>query len=366
MEFDIIEKSEKYKYAVGLSKDKKAKVFKSSNANYLFNLEDGQMLSWGERFEDDPQRFPCPSILDCEITTICKGVNGKVCPFCYKANTPNGKNMSFETFKHILDVYPKSLTQCAFGADASLTSNPDLWKMAEYCRQNNIIPNITAAQLDDETADKVAKYMGATAISVYEDKNAAYDSVKRLTDRGMTQVNIHLMISQETFERAKQVLSDVKTDPRLKKLNAVVMLSLKKKGRGVNFHPLTQEQFNELVSYARTNKIGLGFDSCSSLKAYRAFSDKPEVRDSIIPCEASIESSYINVDGYYYPCSFCEGEKSGDLDWTSGINANECRSTEEFLDKIWYNEKTLEFSKALLNTKCNNCEDCRHCPMFEV
>ena len=366
MEFNIIEKSEKYKYSVGLSNDKKAKIFKSPNANYLFNLEDGQMLSWGQRFEDDPQRFPAPNILDCEISTICHGVNGKVCPFCYKANTPNGRNMSFETFKHILDVYPKSLTQVAFGADATLTSNPDLWKMAEYCRQNNIVPNITAAQIDDETADKLVKYMGAVAISVYEDKDVAYDSIKRLTDRGMTQVNIHLMIAQETFERAKQVLSDVKTDPRLEKLNAVVMLSLKKKGRGIGFHPLTQEQFNELVKYARENKIGIGFDSCSSLKAYNAFKDNPNVQNMIIPCESSLESSYINVDGEYFPCSFTEGIKDENTDWEKGISVLECNSVEEFLDKIWHNKKTLKFSDMLLHTCDKNEFKCRSCPLYNV
>lgn len=41
------------------------------------------------------------------------------------------------------------------------------------------------------------------------------------------------------------------------------------------------------------------YDRC--LKAYRAFEDEPEVRGSIIPCEASTTSSYINVEGGVFP-----------------------------------------------------------------
>ena len=116
MRFTIIEEGKNYR--VGLSEDHKTKMFASPEANYLFNLENGQMMLWGKTPMDDPGAFPAPNILDLEETIICKGVNGKVCPFCYKSNLPTNKgSMSFETFKKIFDVLPKSITQIAFGAD---------------------------------------------------------------------------------------------------------------------------------------------------------------------------------------------------------------------------------------------------------
>ena len=169
------------------------KQMSSPLANYIFNKETGTMVTWGETKDTEPPRFPAPTILDIEITTICKGG----CKFCYKSNTAEGKNMSLGAFKHILDVFPNTLTQIAFGADADLTANPDLWKMMEYAREKGIVPNITAAWIDENTADKLARYCGAVALSRYEhSKDKCYDSVKMLTDRGMQQVNMHFMLAK--------------------------------------------------------------------------------------------------------------------------------------------------------------------------
>lgn len=361
-----IEKSERFNYEVFETQNGVWKLFRSPEANYNFNRVTGRMESWGRTEEEDPKEFPAPNILDLEVTTICTGIRGKVCPYCYKANTPNGVNMSFDTFKKIIDIYPKSLTQIAFGADATLKSNPAIWDMMKYAREKGIVPNVTAVDIDDETADKLAKYCGAVAVSYHEDIDVCADSIKKLTDRGMSQVNMHLVIYDENFDECMSVLKAVKEDPRLKKLNAVVMLSLKQKGRAVKgYTALSQEKFNKLCNYARENKIGIGFDSCSSLKAFRAFDES--VRSSIIPCEATRESSFISVgkteEGpMYYPCSFAEGEE----DWKKGLPVLECNSPEEFITKIWNHPKTLAFKDSLNKTACDNCENCRHCPMFNV
>ena len=354
----IIEASEKYGYVVSMDDAGKVKAFDSKDYHYRFQIADGVMLSWGKTVDDDPERCPVPNILDMEISTICN--HG--CPFCYKSNTRNGENMAFETFKRIFDVQSKGLTQIAFGSGYTGVENPEVFKMMDYAREHNVVPNITVGYVSDETADEFAKRVGAIAISVYEDKAKAYDSVKRMTDRGIDQTNIHFMICEETFDRCMEVLHDIKTDPRLEKLNAIVMLSLKTKGRGASggFHPLSQDKFNEICKFAMDNHIGLGFDSCSSLKAARALDGK--FKDSIIACEAAKESSYISAKGFYYPCSFQEGVG----DWMQGVDVLECNSTEEYLDKVWNCKKTLDFFKALENTRCDNCENCVHCPTFNV
>lgn len=337
--------------------NEKEHYFVSSDYNYKFNLKTGLFQRWGKTIDDDPKySIYGPEILDIEVTTQCK----KGCTFCYKANTSHGTNMSFETFKTILDKMPITLTQIAFGVDAYAESNPDLWKMMEYARSKDIIPNLTVANINQETAEKIASLAGACAVSRYENKDECYDSVKRLTDLGMKQVNIHMMISKETYNQAIDTIQDIRDDSRLKDLNAIVFLSLKKKGRGkIGFTSLTQNEFNILCDFARVCKINYGFDSCGSSKylKYIESSDmnnkeKENQRQCIEPCESSCFSAYINVDGEYSPCSFCDKEKN----WEKGLDVVNCKS---FIKDIWFNNKVVEFRDTLLS--CN-----RNCPIFDI
>ena len=81
------------------------------------------------------------------------------------------------------------------------------------------------------------------------------------------------------------------------------------------------------------------------------FLEKDQKQDLINlcePCESTLFSIYINVDGIVYPCSFCE-------DICEGIN---------FIDKdlsfydIWLeNENVVDFRKELLRNG-------RKCPKF--
>jgi hypothetical protein len=342
--------------------NKYRKSYRYPGYNYDFNKINGYFERWGFTYEDDPIYSECgPEILDIEITDICNGPGGVPCPFCYKANTPNGKNMSFDTFRTILDniSQTKTLTQCAFGVDAQAESNPDLWKMMEYCRnhpKNPIIPNITVADISNETADKLVKYCGACAVSAYQvDKNLCYNSVKKLTDRGMKQVNIHCMISKETLQFTYSVLNDIKHDKRLIGLNAIVFLSLKQKGRGINHNPLSKTDFQFLIDFCLENNISFGFDSCSAKKfenSIKGHEKEKEFLQLSEPCESGIFSFYINVDGKFFPCSFAEGER----DWKKGID---CTVNINFLEDIWYNKRVKNFRKKLL--KCN-----RHCPIYNI
>ena len=176
----------------------------------------------------------------------------------------------------------------------------------------------------------------------------------------MTQVNIHLMVSEETYDRCVETINDAVTDPRLEKLNAIVCLCLKQKGRGETFHTLSDEKFKNLIDLAVKNKVGLGFDSCGSLRALKALGKK--IQNCVLDCEASLQSSYINVDGFYFPCSFCEGEGS----WEEGLNVLDCKDSNEFSEKIWNHPRTDLFRKILMASAKNNEFKCRECPMFNV
>jgi hypothetical protein len=346
---------------------------------------------------------------------------------CYKGNTPKGENMTFETFKQVFHNLPRTLTQIAFGADASATANPDLPKMMEYCRTNSynrVVPNITVADISSETADWLSKLAGAVAVSRYANKDLCFDSVKLLTDRAMNRkiwvnptedkvpvfmhgvrgfvvslipvkdweeitagefasrenldagelrgltrhvfaVNIHQMLSQETFEQAMETIRDAKTDPRLANMNAIVFLSLKPKKRGEKFHKLTDDQFRQLVDAAFALGVEFGFDSCSANKFTRVIKGHENYESLVMmsePCESSCHSLYVNHKGQYFPCSFSECMDYGEAgDWSSGIDLTK---PIEFIPNLWNNNKTNQFRKALLGNRDEN--GLRSCPLYEI
>ena len=77
-----------------------AKICEGPDYNFSFMKSNGFFQRWGKTKKHDPQFSPIGcEILDIEVSTICDGG----CPWCYKGNTKNGKNMSLETFKLILD-----------------------------------------------------------------------------------------------------------------------------------------------------------------------------------------------------------------------------------------------------------------------
>lgn len=338
------------------------KIVMGEDYNYIFSKENGQFARWGKSFKEDPDFSPIGGeILDIEVTTICHGIRGHVCDFCYKSNTPNGKNMSFDTFKGIIDKMGKQLTQVAFGADSTATSNPDLFKMAAYCRELGVVPNITVAKVSDDIADKLVNVMGAVAVSCYNEKDDCYNSIKKLTDRGMSQINLHFMLCEETFGHCISVLQDIKVDERLTNLNAIVFLALKQKGRGVKYHTITQEHYNDIVQLCLKNDINFGMDSCSAVRFLDAIKNNPnyeQYKVVVEPCESTNFSQYIDVNGFFYPCSFCEKING----WEAGLDVTKC---ENFLTDVWYHDRVVSFRNKL-NNNCNNCHKARECPIYKV
>jgi hypothetical protein len=336
------------------------KYLMSENLNYVFNRQTGYSAVWGATKDEDPDFSPFgPFIADIEVTTICKGPGDKLCPFCYKANSPNGDYMSFDLFKKVFDKLPDTLQQVAYGADAQCESNPDIWKIMEYTRSKGVIPNITVADISDDTADKLVSVVGAVAVSRYADKNYCYNSIKKLVDRGLKQCNMHIMISIETLPQVWETLNDiVMGESRLEGLNAIVFLSLKKKGRGVGHNPITQEEFTRITNFCLENKISFGFDSCSApklLKAVEGHKDEEWFNVVAEPCESTRFSVYIDVNGDMFPCSFCEKIDG----WERGISVDKCQ---DFINDVWMDEKTVDF-----RDKCISCMNMKKaCQVYEV
>jgi len=337
------------------------KAFSSPDCNFLYNKDSGFMMTWGKTKEDDPSFAPFPFILDIEITTICNGPDNKLCGFCYKSNNSNGHNMTLDQFKNIIDKMPW-LTQCALGADAQGTTNPDMFEMMSYARSKGIIPNLTISDVSPEVASELAQVAGAVAVSVYKHAgfDVAFNSVNELAKAGQEQINLHYMISSRTIEDAYKVVDSIKTDPRLKHVNAIVFLGLKQKGRGVRHETVSREEYKNLVEYCIANKVPFGFDSCSApafIEAVKTHASADVFRTLAEDCESTLFSSYINERGDFYPCSFTEGESG----WEQGLSVLGCK---DFVSEIWNHPRTVEFRYNLIaNVDDNNC---RNCPVHVV
>lgn len=406
-----------------LLENENKKILKSENYNFVFDKNTGFFARWGKTQKDDPQYSPVgPEIADIEISSICSGVKGiGVCKFCYKGNTPTGENMSFETFKKLFKKLPKTICQVAFGT-GNIDSNPDMWKIFNYTRENGVIPNITVngEGITDEIADRLVGVMGAVAVSVY-DKEKSFDAIKKLNDAFLRKkilvkigtkykiliknydienvnnleeykestiedflnkeynteeekikfintynaINIHFMLSEETYDKAINLINDRMTDSRIKNLNAIVFLSLKPKGRAIsnNFTKLSQEKFKKLIKKADAAGISYGMDSCSAAKYIKTLDENinnDKIMEMIEPCESLRMSLYINVYGYMYPCSFMDGEvvENGG-DWTKGIDILHLQN---FLKDVWYNEKS-----KLFREKCISCiSNAVSCPVYKI
>lgn len=355
---------------VKVYENKEEKILRSENYNYNFNKVNGFFARWGKTQEDDPDYSPAgPEILDIEISTSvhdvakypknrliydggCKGN----CSFCYKSN---GKyptyNMSLSEFQNILDKMGNQLTQLAFGI-MNIDTNPDFFEMAKYARSKGVIPNFTMHpydKLDSILANEINKLFGAVAISYY-DKEGVLMNAERLYEAGMRQVNIHFMLSNETYSDAMQLLRDFKEDERFKYINAIVFLSLKQKGRGKNFHQVDSAGYGKLVREAINNEVPIGFDSCSAHKFLDAVKDDPNYKQYEMmaePCESSCFSSYISAEGRFYPCSFMEGVDG----WDNGIDV----LNKDTFSEVWDSQDVNAF-------RCNLIKGGRHCPAYDI
>lgn len=353
----------------------------SGDYNFLFNSRNGFTCKFGKNKNDNPDFSPFGNeIADIEITTSCRGIrdssgNRKPCGFCYKCNSEKGAYMSFEKFKKIFDLMnqPRTMTQIALGADAECKGNPDVWKIMDYCNENSVIPNITVADIDKEIAENIAKRCGACAVSVYErDKNRCYDSVELLTKaakeigKNHFQANIHLLVSDETKDFCNEVIDDILSDDRLKELNALVLLSLKQKGRGKSFSIIKRDSRKEIISrllsLQENKKINFGMDSCGAnfFLDFLKENKKDHIYEHFIePCESFLFSIYVNVNGEAFPCSFMENEKG----WEKGIDLLD-DSISNFRKDVWMNSRVVEWrDQAVKNIHARGCNSC---PYFNV
>lgn len=340
------------------------RAYVSENYNYVFNKRSGEFHRWGETVEDDAEYAKIgPEILDIEISTgSCLGK----CKFCYKSNdnacTPT-HHMTLAEFKTIIDKMDGNLMQVALGI-TDVNANPDFFAMMEYCRSKGIIPNYTTHGLDmsDKNIEDTIRLCGAVAVSIVDEKKS-FDTIRRLLASGMKYVNIHLMLSQQTTDKAFRVINTIKNDPSLRGVTAIVFLQYKAKGGGSNaFTPVRDMGvYSRLFAACKDAGIGYGGDSCSAPMFFKAI-DK-NLHNLLEPCESGLFSSYVNSHGIFFPCSFMEGE----LDWRDGLSVLNCV---DFVQDVWLSNRLEMWRTGIMNSssncKCEFKKYCRSCPRYDI
>jgi len=327
--------------------------------NCFFSKETGLNIRFGKELEDDPAYCELgPEILDLEIVVNgCLPVKGSEnCKYCYKCNTNAAPvSMTFETFKHIVDSFPKNLSQIAFGI-TSLHANPDMPKMFEYCREVGITPNLTTVgvDLDDEMRDLLCSKAGAVAVSCYPGaKELCYKTIRELSScarekfgRSMS-VNMHILLSKWNKDHLMEVLQDI-ADKKVEGLKSVVLLRVKPCGRAKSMDcTIPMSLYEEVVDFCMSKGISFGFDSCSATPVMEVLKKKghDELCRCCEPCESSKLSSYINVKGEYWSCSFAER-----TDFIKPINVLEYESATE-----WWNSDEVKRVRFLKEPACKSC-----------
>jgi MoaA/NifB/PqqE/SkfB family radical SAM enzyme len=269
--------------------------------------------------------------------------------------------MSFDTFKTVFGKFPKTLTQIAFGI-GDIDGNPDMWRIMEFTRENGVIPNVTVnGMITEEQAKRLAGLCGAVAVSHYGD-DLCFGAVQALSDAGLKQVNIHKLLSTETLAGCFRLIDQVKSDPRLKGLKAIVFLLLKPKGSRNKMHRISDvADYDKLLNYARSKGVAIGMDSCSAPMALKSLPD--EFTDSVEPCESGLFSIYVNVEGTVFPCSFTEGVPG----WEAGIPIT---NDTDFLKDVWYHPHLVEWRNYLMASasgcNCSKKKECRACPIYDI
>jgi len=333
--------------------------------NCFFSKLDGFNLRFGKTLDEDP--ICCelgPEILDLEVCVNgCVPVKGSInCRYCYKNNTNAAPvNMTFEKFEDIVKRFPINLSQIAFGI-TGLQTNPDLPKMFEQCRQLGIIPNLTTvgADLNDKMKDMVCRLAGACAVSCYTGaKELCYKTIKSLHDYAQEKygrdlhVNMHLLVSKDNMEHVREVLRDI-SEKKVPGLKSVVFLRIKPKGRAAKMDCIVpMDIYREIVSFSMEHGISFGFDSCSATPVIEVLKEKghPELCSCCEPCESSKLSSYINVYGEYWSCSFAEGLR----DFINPIDVCSYETVTE-----WWN------SDEVKNIRFCSSPKHKSCPIFDL
>ena len=280
--------------------------------HFLADKNTGITFRWGKTFEENPKFAPIPELADISISNCCT----KGCPFCYRSSTPDGGIMQLKDYCDVLDSMKSAkygnVFQVALGGGEPL-EHPDFIQIINETVKRGIIPNFTTNGnlLTMELVKYLKGKVGSLAISMTDISDAGkFDSV--LATKNRTKINIHYILSSKTINQAIEILKG-KYNFLLNGVNAIVFLTYKPAGRGINKYILrNNEKLKLFLSYTRKPKVNckIGFDACFVPMLLR---NSKELNNYVDFCEGGFFSVYINEKKEVAPCSFSNGKDSYSL-----------------------------------------------------
>ena len=346
-------------------KDKQYKFVEWFNEDTGFLMR-SNIIESGEETSISPLRRSYPELIDIGIMGTCTACDNGMCKVagvdCYQnASERKRANMSFDTYKRIIDQSKGKTFQVALGGAGDPNKHERFEDILETTRSNSIVPNLTTSgyKLTDDEISLMKKYCGAVAVSFYsklcrdgqESNNTTIQAIQRLIEAGCT-TNIHYVISKQNID---EIIYRLENNLFPQGINACVFLLYKPVGQGEFFKMPTindtlYKQFIHLVS-SRNYKFKVGFDSCQTpaLKVY----GKMIAEESLEYCESARFSMYIDCENQAYPCSFgwMEDKYRVDLNKNSILEA-------------WNSEQFNAFI-AEQQAQCSDCNqnECRSCAL---
>lgn len=311
-----------------------------------FNTKTGEEILTGIHNKPDPFILKLPSLIDIGIMGHCENR----CDICYQGSD-HEDHMDISDFIKIIDQIKHHTNQVALGGRGDPNKHPEFDQFVIYARRNGVVPNYTTSGngLTQDEVDLTKEYCGGVAVSNYN-KDYTYEALNRFINSGI-KPNIHFVYTRDSYQDALNIIDGIDIwEGRfdIRKLNAVVFLLFKRKGRATNLVDLvpTYYQINLLCNYikekASERSFDIGLDSC--LVNY--YDDIIKNRDSsdslsLDTCEASRMSAYISPSLIMTPCSFCnpEGESVRD----------------KSIKEIWDTSPAFIKARKILLNKKNSC-----------
>lgn len=334
----------------------KANHYRNLGYTSFFNPETGFFARIPDKGRNEPFWSPHgPELMDISITNWCD----RLCSFCYKSSTKNGKHMALDDYKGLIDQAADMGTfQVALGG-GNPNQHPDFIEMLEYTTSKGIVPNYTTNGdgLSNAILDASYKHCGAVAVSAYPPYHVTSSAIKRLNNEGV-KTNVHFILDVSSIDTAINWLNN--PPDFLSDINAIVFLNYKPAGRDVYESNLLRyssrlDEFFRLATSPK-RKLKVGFDACCVSAVFARTDANTSMVDA---CDAGRFSLYVSEDLKVYCCSFQSGNTEGD----------QINSKTTLLDIWTKSEKMRAFRNYFSSNRCGTCNlisTCMNgCPIYE-
>lgn len=255
-----------------------------------------------------PGLFSAPLDVHMSITTRCN----LRCRGCYTLNSSSpAMDMPLELAKTIIDrLAAMDVFTIAIGGGEPFL-HPHVFQIAEYARQNRVVPNVTTNGLlmDAETSRKCSVF-GSVHVSCHQraDLSQLADAVRALKKSGVD-VGLNVLVSAATYEE----LPDIWQWCAAHGISRLLLLKFKLTAANQECRDLLLSAAQERAVIPLMRKLSrrhsvMPMLDCSLFPSL-AFS-RPRKKDieffDVNGCVGGNAICAVTTDGYFKPCSFCQ------------------------------------------------------------